>query len=71
MSEEEKHAAPAANTLPAVVVDNGEVFEFHADLSHIRINVTWQCKSRSQICDLDLSIYLFDERARCVCDKHE
>lgn len=71
MAEEEKSTAQAQATGRAaaaepLVLGDGEAYEFLPDLSHIRVNVTWLCKSRSQICDLDLVVYLFDERARCA-----
>ena len=47
-------------------IDPGSSFVFDSDIYTIRINTEWTTKLAGIVCDLDLILYLYDERARFI-----
>eukprot|EP01035_Chromulina_nebulosa_P018163 gene18163-23821_t len=48
------------------VIDIGEVFYLDEDVNNLRLNVEWITKLYGIVCDLDLTVYCYDDRARLV-----
>ncbi len=54
------------NKSKSPMLDAGQIFEYNPEICSMRLLVEWLTKAQGNICDLDLMIYFYDERARFI-----
>lgn len=61
-----KQDLASANSPDILNLESGQVFDLDIDVDNIRFSVEWTSKIYGIICDLDLLVYCYDERARFI-----